>query len=799
MILSWFVLALRCSIRDRLYSILNITGLSIGLTGSILVVSLLNADLHFDGFHEAGDRLFRVVGTRMPSPAMAASAAMIPQIEDVIRVAPPPGIAPPILRRGSQPFHETGLLYVDEGFLRSFTFPLVSGDPTTALADPGSIALTQAAARRYFGDSDPMGRALLLDATQRQHTVTAVLRDVPGKSHLQFEVLVPAISVEKLVSAGHQVMVTYVKLQSPGDRAAVERELTRIAMMADGRPAGEQSDPALQVALEPVGRVHLSSHPNPLGPTRSWRDLVLYGSVAAMLVLVACGNYVNLSLARSMRRVREVGVRKAMGASRVAVMGQHFAESALSVALAMAVSVGLAEISLPTFERVLGRSLEIQYSAHLLWAQLLGLGMLVALLAGSYPAVVQARRRAVWALAGEGAGTGKSLVRSGLVLTQFVATIGVLAMAGVTYLQLDYMRTKDIGFDTEDLLVTEARGINRVLYSKMEGLESALRLSVVKDALLKDSRVEAVSLTGRPPGHPRYPHMSYWAKGGDKTIPMPTNFADVDYLAVLGLELVAGRWYSEDFAGDREEGLVLNETAARQLGVAVGDLVATKIPALEKQQVPVIGIVRDSHYRSLYHRIPPQVFRQHPDASRISFLTHMIVRGVPGSGPDLAGAVEQAVAQVAPEAPFSYHFLDHVFSWEVLYEKEVRTAKILGGFAFLSGVVACLGLLGLAAYAAESRKREVAIRKVLGATTREVVLWLSGTYVRMVALASAVACPMAFYIGGQWLTSFPYRIELGPGVFGASALAVLVFAAATAGTQGLRAALANPVESLRQE
>lgn len=793
MLRSWLHLALRYTVREWHYSVLNVVGLAVGLTAGTLVLGLLDADLHFDDSLEAKDRLFRLLAPGSTLAERGEAIRGVPAVEEATRVWMPLGRAPEV-RGGGAAFTEPRRLFVDSTFLDLFGFPLQAGDRRTALTSPDAVVLTAAAARRYFGDADPVGQTLDLEDTHRTHTVTAVLRDLPADSHLQLSMLVPISAMPSLPD--HEPATTYLRLRSPADKAAVEVALARTLLA--GR-ASSADVPTTGPVLEPVSRVPLSSHGNRLGPSRSWHDLILYASVAGLLLLIACGNYVNLSLARSVRRLQEVGIRKALGAGRLAVVGQHLSESLLSVGLALAVSVGLAEVSRPSFEAALARPVAIDYGQHVLWLQLLGLGLVVALLAGGYPAVAHARRRAVWALAGKGGGGGAPRLRGALVLVQFTMAIGVLAMAGVTHLQLDYLRTKDLGFDTQDIVVVDARGLLRRLYEGLERSDTHLDLRIAKDTLRRDSQVEGVTLTGGVPGNPFYPRWGFQVPGRDRpAVAMQTMFVDQDYLRTLGLEMSSGRWFAGDFA-DEDDGLVLNETAARELGVDVGDAVTARLDILGQTTVPVIGIVKDSHYRSLHQRIPPMAFRPHPDPNKVSYLSHMVVRGAPGSGPKLAEVVRQVVAQLAPGGPVEVQFLDHVFAWEVLYEKEARMARVLGGFSLLGVGVACLGLLGLAAYAAEARRREVAIRKVLGASATEIVLWLSKGYVRLVVVASAVACPPAFLAARHWLQAFPYRIDLGAGVFVVAALAVMALAAATASAQALRASHVDPATALRHE
>jgi putative ABC transport system permease protein len=798
---NYLLIALRSIRRQRGYSVINILGLAVGLGCCLLIALFVRDELAYDRFHENADRIHRVVvELDLPNaptdylavtsrPAGPALLATYPEVEASVRLVR----SNPSVRHQGEYFFDDEVFFVEPSFFDIFTFPLVEGDPATALRDPYTAVITESTARRYFPGGSALGQTLVLNDSL-QMAVTGVARDVPTASHFTFDILVSYATYAATLSPQAEEqwlpvgLYTYVMLRPGVDAEAFNAAIADHVQRSDAAlPAGL----TMRMGLEPLPRIYLHSEVGAqIGPTSSGTTVVAFLAIALFVLLIACVNYMNLATARSMQRAREVGVRKSVGASRGLLIRQFLGESVVLALLAMVVALGLVAVALPFFNAVSGKELSyitILSPAFLL--TLLAATIGVGVLAGSYPALVLSGFVPALVLKGEfKTSRHGARLRKGLVVFQFAVSVALIVGTVVVIQQLDYVRSQDLGFDREHLVVVDARAI--------PSAQRAQRHEAAKERLLQHPGVLSAAASASTPGTQLYVGLIR-VEGfeEDDSHRMQGLGVDHDFVETYGLDVIAGRPFSREFETDALA-VLMNETAVSSLGwaspeEAIGKWVQVG-PNPQAPQRPIVGVIRDYHHLSLHQRVEPMLITM-----TSSSFNHFTARLDGRQMPAAIEHIQATWAEIFPGFPFEYEFVDEAFAAQ--YQAEARLSRVIGAFAALAILVASLGLFGLAAFTAQQRRREIGVRKVLGATTGHLVTLLSKDFLVLVAVAFVIGAPLAYFGMNRWLEGFAYRVTLGPELFLAAGLLALIIAGVTVSGQALRAAMADPVKAIRAE
>jgi putative ABC transport system permease protein len=770
--------------RNRGFAVLNIAGLSVGMLAFLLIMAWVRNELSYDRFHEKKDRLFMILsrdanGTTWSTTTYALPPALkesYPEVEDFARVWPWQGS---LVRCGDIRFEEKAITLTDPGFFRMFSFPFIRGSAATALADKTSIVLTESTARRYFGDGDPMGKVLHLDSLGQDFVVTGVVRDVPANSSLRFDMVgrVEWLGEERINRWTEFVAYAYVQL-----RAGVTAESfnPKIAGIFQER-VGPNWPP--KPLLQSFTEAHLYEDGRPGVIVR----VVLFAAVAILILLLACVNFMNLSTAQSMQRAREVGLRKAVGATRAQIARQFLGEALFLSFLSMALAVAAAPLFLPAFNRLAGKSLTIFGGGSAGFLLLLALAAAVSgLLAGSYPAFLLSAFRPVETLHNRAAALpGGVLFRKILIVFQFAAAMILLVGAVVVSRQLRFIRSFDLGFDRDQVVSLEN---NLQIFTHMDAFKRDLQgrpgiLGVTYGAQRPLSIGQTIGV-----GWPENPN------------PIPARIgytmADYDFFEVFGMDIVRGRAFSPAFNDAEADTCIVNETAAKMFGWEdpIGRTIVWSQDSIEasRRNVRIVGVVKDFYDRSLRSAVRPFMFRVWRP-----YNSYVFVKLDKGRLPQAIAGLKEAFETFAPDYAFRYEFLDDAF--ERQYAVEGQQGRLFNVFGALSLFIAALGLFGLAAYTAERRTKEIGVRKVLGASVPSLVVGMSREYLVWVGAAVLVAWPASFGLMARWLNGFAQRTTLSPLSFLAATALLMIVVLAAVGFRTLRAARANPADSLRYE
>jgi putative ABC transport system permease protein len=794
MLENYLKVAARHLLRHKSYALINVAGLAIGLACCLFILGYVQHELRYDRFHDNAHRIARLTrpGSALSAGPMApALVRELPAVEAAFRITGSLNV--PVTRDDGAQFVDA-VYAADSSIFDVFSLPLVRGDAATALRRPDALVISQAAARKYFGDGDPLGQTLTIqDDGPETFTVTGVMADLPDAAHFRIDLL---CSFERVARASTRMenwrtnwLFTYLLLAEGVTAAQLQAQLPAFFE----RHTGEAWE---HVRVQPLLDVHLhSAHLQyDIAPQGNIVYVYLFASVAVLVLLIACINFTNLATARALDRAREVGMRKTLGAHRGQLVGQFLGESMLLTLLALVLAGGLVSLLRPALQAATGHAFDFGAASAAAGPIVLGLVLLTGLLAGSYPAFVLAAFRPVETLKGRAASARRGHgLRRGLVVFQFTVSIFLIAATLAIYRQLDFLQNARLGFDKEQVLVLDF------------GDTLSDRFELVKREVGRHPNVRAVAAANNVPGK-GVSDFIYRPEGwAEEDLPgWDTYFVDPDYAGVLDLEIVRGRRFSTEIASDTA-GFLLNETAAAEIAAAMGAAWADPVgkqldfyfPGPTGWEVlrsgPILGVVKDFHYRSLHSEIGPLVLQFFRPA-----LDYLLVK-VDTEG-DLAGTLAFLEAQwevLGPDAPFSYFFLDEAY--DQLYRNEARIGQLFGLFSALAVLIACLGLFGLAAFTAERRTKEIGIRKVLGASVRDIVVMLSRGFAGLVVVAFVVAAPLAYLAVRWWLDAFAYRVAVPWGLFAVAGLGALLVALATVSYQAARAALADPVDALRYE
>ena len=796
---NYLKIALRNLRKHRGYAFINVAGLAVGIACCLLILLFVQSELQVDQFHTNADRLYRLNKVVTPKtggtelhvitsgPMAPTLQADYPEVEEAIRVLP--WFDEVLTRQGDTSILLSDVVFADSNFFEVFSFDLVRGSPTEALRAPLSIVLTETTAQTLFGDTDPMGQVVtgLNDLT---YTVTGIAADPPTASHLRYNALVSwssllpgqgGLEFSWLARWHPQVVYTYLLLAPNADPIALEAKLPDFMQ----RYFASRVD-QYKLYLQPFTEIYLDS--SQLLHVRNLRMgnrtyVYAFSIIALFILLIACINFMNLATARAAKRAQEVGVRKVLGAARRQLIQQFLGESLLMSLVALLLAVAAVEMVLPLVRTSSGQAFTLG-----VWGNpvaMLGMGVLflvIGVAAGAYPAFVLSGFRPIRVLKGLGAkATGNTTPRKVLVTVQFTITIVLLAGTAIVYRQMGFMQSTNLGFQKEQI-VTLQTGNTAI----------AEQFDAFKQALLQHPNILQAAGSNSIPGSGM---MSFGlnpeGKDQDESwTAQAIRLDDFDLLETYGMEMVAGRFFSEDRPTDATNAIVINEALARSLGW--DDPVGKRLDAPgEVENGTVIGVIKDFHFESLHQAVAPLLLYYAPRRGNLSLRL---------TGTDLPATlafIGETWARFDPAYPFEYAFVNRAVAQ--LYQSEQRLMQTLSLFAVLAIFIACLGLFGLASFTAEQRTKEIGVRKVLGASVASIVLLLSKDFARLVVFALLIASPMAYLAAQQWLEDFAYRIEISWAIFLGAGLVALLVAILTVGYQAIRAALSDPVTALRYE
>ena len=825
---SYLIATIRALLKNRGLTAINLLGLAIGMASVILIALYIQYEFSYDRHHANATRIYRVFrsvsmeNTTSVSPRASGALAPalkrdFPEVQEAIRTQ--------LLTswvKTDDHFFQQDVCVADREIFNVFTIPFVTGDSGTALTQPGSMVLTESMARKFFQNQNPIGKTLQVDHQELSGTatyfVTGIVRDFAPNSTFYFDCLTatPRGALADMwsrwqLTGAYRPFFTYLLLSEGYDHRALQQKLPDLIT----RYMGDEVRQTTRYIVQPLTRVHLYSHWDLGRQFTGYGDIkqvYAFGLVAGFILVLACVNFMNLSTARSSARAREVGLRKVVGASRQQLIGQFLGESVLVALTAMIVALVVVELILPWFNSFIQRDLVLHRTENLWWIiGLIGFGLGVGVLAGSYPAFVLSSFLPTQVIKGDWIPGSKHIgLRKALVIFQFAISIAFITGTVVVQEQLAYIRNKDLGFDKE-LVV----GIPLFIYSRQlhQGNRDDLRwrIPTVKEVFMAHPNILKATATRFHQGG-SHTTDTFRAEGSDADWQMGLFDIDRDFLDFFNIELVAGRMMSEPpklperiesleefeeyrelVQAYREKGrpFILNETAAQHLGW--DDPIGKHFKEKNGPEGYVVGVMKDFHIQTLHNDIRPVVFRVVTGVAK-----HLYLKLGTQNIPETLAFIEKTWHQFLPQVPFNFWFLNDDLT-RVRYENEIRTGNALTVFSGLTIFVACLGLLGLISFRAEQKTKEIGIRKVLGASVFSIFGLLSKEFVKLVIIACAIASPIAYLFVGRWLQDFAYRIDPHPVYFLIGGMLALFLAIATMTYQALKAARTNPVDALRTE
>ncbi len=798
---NYLKIAIRNLIKNKTYSFINIAGLAIGLAGFILISTFIKNELSYDTFHKNADRIYRPVEIQYPpkiasqhvavtmGPLAKALKEDFPEVEKAARIWP---VGTAFLRFGNTQFYERGVAFADGELFDIFTIPFINGDPKTALAEPYSLVINEEVAEKFFPNEDPMGKSIQLENWTGGHefTITGVIKNYPRNSHVSFRMLGSFNTFEEkfswLKSWHSNSMATYILLQNGVQAAELEAKFPAFLKKYIEDKSWNKD---LELYLQPLKDIHLYSDHIKFQTYNSNQgsinDIYTFSIIAIFILLIACINFMNLSTARSVKRAKEVGLRKVLGSRRKDLIYQFLGESVIISFIALLLGIILVQLALPFFREISGDRLFLnfyEYKSFLL--ELIAIALVSGIIAGSYPAFFLSSYQPIQTLKGNFNVTAEgrsSTLRKVLVVTQFAIAIVLIINTGIVIDQMRYIRNKDIGFNKE-----------QIVFLPLRSDQEKSKIEVLKTALSENPNIVRVSAASGENGMSGSQSTRTVAgTNGETNIMMRIAYVDFDFIKTMEMEIIEGRDFSREFATDTSEAIIINETAVRELGWSEplgkqfehGD---------EGKTATVIGVLKDFHYNKLTQEIEPVYM-----SFRSNRFNYLQIRIRPENIPATLDFIESTWREHLPDRPYEFDFLDEHFA--EIYQAEENVGKLFGAFAFIAIFVACLGLFGLASFTTEQKMKEIGIRKVLGASVGGIVMMLSKRFLKWVAIASVLAFPLAYFTGEKWLDNFVYHTDINLLIFGLAAILVVLVALFTVSFQAIRAALSNPVKALRYE
>lgn len=803
MLKNLFITALRNLRKNRASAFINVFGLTVGLTSCLLIALYIRHELSYDAFEVKGSRIARVImaykfdgsadwtkGNFTSTKVAPAMVRNFPEVVSAVRMFDPDKV----VGYGDKLFMEKHFMYADSSFFDIFTVPLLEGDPHTALSGRGKVVLSESTARKYFNGGDPMGKILRVGTDSTPYVVTGVMKDYPSNSQFRPELLASFSSMgeNQEITYWDANYTTYLLLR---DEGSINRLQAKLPAFMKKEMTGQGA--SINFFLEPFLRIHLYSPYDSFEPNTSISYIYILAGVALLILVIACGTYINLSTARSVERAREVGVRKVIGASKGQLFWQFIGESTVVCTTAVLLSLVIAGVLLPSFDRLTGRELNVSEltSAPFILFSLLT-GAVVSLLAGSYPALILTGFQPVKVLKGAFKNTrsGKGL-RQSLIVFQFVISVFLIVSTIIMQRQLSLIQHKKLGYDRDRVLVLP-------MVSQM-----MKNIKTIKSEFSRAPHVVSIShCVSTPVSIGGGYNMRSAAMPASQQQNVTADPIDEDFIRTTSLQLVAGADLTEQDikdshpltpAGEPDEKaprifhFILNESAARTLGWSPKEAIGKQLYMGDTRPGIVKGVVKDFHFKSLHEPIRPLVLFPSDRGS------HLLVKVDGDRYQETIAGLREKWKTLVPYLPFEYQFLDQ--EYERMYASEQRLGTVMNLFSMIAVVLACLGLLGLSATAARQRIKEIGVRKVLGASLADLVLLLSGGFVRLALVAIVIALPLAWWAMHRWLQDFTYRVDMSVWVYIGGAMIVMVITVITVSVQALRAASTNPVESLRTE
>ncbi len=793
MLRNYFKIAFRNLTRHKLFSGLNIFGLATGMACSILILLWVQDELSFDSFNPGSDRIFRLTAkisdqeAAVVPPSLAyAIKTQIPAIKNVTRISSEHRM----ITIGAKKFDEKKIYYADSNFLQMFNYPLLTGNAATVLSSPGNVVITEAIAIKYFGNAnDAIGKTIYIDNDIKgaNLSVAGVLKNIPANSHLQFDILLPMELYDKInnPAGAWNNFDVYVYFQLKDVVKPTSTVLGNIEKQATDILRKNNTQLQASLSAQPLTDIHLHSHYlMDVAGQGNFQYVKIFSLVAIFIIVIACINFMNLATAVSGQRAKEVGLRKAVGALRPQLIAQFIGESLLLSFISLMLALLIVYTMLPLFNQLANKSISISLLNIKTLFAFLGIATITGLLSGSYPAFFLSSFNPVKALKGmKLLHSQRSFLRNGLVILQFAISVVLIISTLVIYKQLQYIQNRDIGFNKENLLYMKMPEVGDLKNNK-----DAMRATLAQypdishytftDELPTDLIGGASQLTWRGM-EPGTQVMAYRLRVDEK------------FVNTFGMQMVAGRFFSKDFRSD-DTGYVVNETALKVMGLNINNAIGKIISiSLEDKEVPIIGVVKDFNFKPVQQPIEPLVMKTNFGGG------YVVMRTTPANIQKVITSLQKSFHNVYGDYPFSYGFVNEDLS--KLYITEQRMGTLFNIFSVLSIVISCLGLFGLATFATQRRIKEIGVRKVLGAGEAGIAVLLSKDFIKLVALSLIVSFPVAWWAMNKWLDNFAYRIHIAWWMFVAAGLGALFIAFVTVSFQAIKAAMANPVNSLRTE
>ena len=802
MLKNYFITAIRNALRNKIFSIINILGLSIGITCSLYITYWVRDELSFDKFHENADRIYRIywqsenAQTRTPHPMAQTLVNDFPEIENAVSLSPiwGPGLTIPTItvEYGEKRFDEKGFYSADTTFFKVFSFKLLKGNPKTALKEPGGIIISERMAKKYFGNEDPMDKMItFIHGNKVNLKITGVIENVPSNSHFKFDFLVSYVTLKMGETGEYYTWAdfghfNYILLKDKTDAEKVEESLyewSKKYIQWPDQILGELETGTIGLKLQPLTDIHLHSHLKwELEQNGNYSYIWILSSLAALIILIACINFMNLSTAKSSKRTKEIGIRKVSGANKLQVVGQFIGESFITVVISLIVAIILFEIFRPAFNGLTLKQITINYADTRFFVDLLILLVVITILAGFYPAFFMSKFKPNDIFKGKIVSNFKGITfRRLMVIFQFSISTVLIICTLIISDQIKFLNQKKLGLDSSQIIVVPIK--DRSLLYNLETFEKEL---------IKNSHIHQVAATSNIPGRQFNQNPLHWTKA-DQIIDVSELHIDYNFFDILDLKMKEGRKFSPDFRTDSLDAFILNETAASLFGWKnpTSEIVTWEDNETDRRG-RVIGIVEDFHFQSLHKNIAPLLIRITPGA-----LNYLLLKIDIHNLDNVNNYVRSKIEEMNYNFDYDYFFLDDDIS--NLYNNENQMQELFFYFTVFAIFISCLGLFGLALFMTEQRTKEIGIRRVHGASISKIMAILSTQFLKWVSVAVIIAVPVAYYAMSNWLKDFAYRVDIKFWFFVMATIISFTIALITISFQTYKTAIKNPAESLRYE
>ncbi|UZR93178.1 ABC transporter permease [Chondrinema litorale] len=807
---NYLKVAFKNLLSNKIFSLINILGLTVGMAACILIILYVQDELSFDKFNSKADRIYRVymeyknqegefVGSTVTPYVLGPTLESVydGQLEEVVRIGRSGTFQ---MEFDEKEFTVENIAICDPNIFRVFDYKLIHGDPDKVLTEPTQMVINESTAKRLFGNKNPIGKTVTVDHTY-EIKISGVMEDIPTNSHAHYSAFVSMKTGDYIYSDrvktqwGEGSQTTYVLLEDNYDIASFNASTEDFI---ENHTFGEGASDFVRLMSQNLLDIHLHSHlRGELEPNGSIENVYIFSIVAIFILLIACINYMNLSTARSAERSKEVGLRKVAGAYRSQIILQFLGESVIISVFSLVLALLVAEISMPFFNELAGKTLVLDFVKDLpIIATFIILALVTGIIAGSYPAFFLSAFKPAAVLKGnKGTSNGGSVaLRKGLVITQFSLSIILIIGTIVISDQLSFLRNKDLGITTDDILIVSVPDTNFVK-----------QYDAIKREILASPSVTAMTSTNKRMTRNLTSNLGYKIQDaianpqGGETYSLTTVTSDADFFNLYDVEVIMGRNFSEDIPSDLDHAFIINKSAMEMLGLK--DPIGKEVEGITFEYtimdfVPkkgkIIGVVDDFHFESLDYTISPVMFQLSNQ-----WLNWMSFKLDPNNPQEGIAHIEKIHKKYSPEAPFNFTFLDEDINQ--LYQSQEKVMNLFVCFAVLAIIIACLGIFGLASFTAEKRTKEIGIRKVLGASTSGLTLMITRDFLLLVMVSSLIAWPVAWYFMDNWLADFNYRIDLSVGVFIIASGTAVIIALFTVSSQAIKAALTNPVKALKYE